>query len=98
MQALPYGIPNPAGLRPIRLQIVRPSRDLGLLAAGHKHRLPRSVRLMLRGLGASRVQGADLVSYLVFEEPYISELIELGYNDTRDRWDELERFFAEEPK
>lgn len=95
MQALPFGIPNPAGLRPIRLHVIRPSRDLGLLAARHKSRLPRSVRLMLRGLGATRVQGADLVSYLVFEEPYISELVELGYDDANARWDELERFFAE---
>jgi hypothetical protein len=43
-----------------------------------------------------RVQAGDLLSYLIFGEPYLSQLIELGYEDARARWDEFERFFADD--
>jgi NTE family protein len=94
MEALPYGIPNPAGLRRIKLQIVRPSQDLSVLASEYRSKLPRSLRFLLRGLGVHRVQSGDLLSYLIFEEPFVSRLIELGYRDAKARWGELERFFA----
>ncbi|NIU53193.1 MAG: patatin, partial [Gemmatimonadetes bacterium] len=32
LEALPPGTPNPDGLRPIKLLVIRPSRDLGTLA------------------------------------------------------------------
>lgn len=94
LAALPHGVPNPGGLRPIRLHIMRPSRDLATLADEYRNRLPRSLRFLLRAMGVERVGGGDLLSYLIFEEPYLSQLIELGYEDTRARWDEFERFFS----
>jgi NTE family protein len=94
LDALPYGMPNPDALRRIGLLVIRPSRDLATLAEVYKRRLPRSLRLVLRGLGVQRVPGAELLSYLMFEEPYLSRLIELGYEDTRARWIDIERFLA----
>jgi NTE family protein len=96
LDALPYGIPNPGGLRRVRLHVIRPTRDLGVLAIGYRNKLPRALRLLLRGMGVERVRSGDLLSYLIFEEPYVSQLIELGYDDTRARWDEFERFFADD--
>ena len=38
--------------------------------------------------------GANLASYLLFERGYCNELIELGYNDTMRRREEVEAFLA----
>ncbi|NIN73402.1 MAG: hypothetical protein GTO46_16055 [Gemmatimonadetes bacterium] len=95
LEALPPGAPNPDGLRRIDTLVIRPSRDLGSLAQPHKGRLPRTLRFMLRGLGIHRMHGAELLSYLIFEPPYISRVMELGYEDALTRWDEMERFFSD---
>jgi NTE family protein len=94
LSALPPGTSSSDGLRPIELFVIRPSRDLGLLAEEHKSRLPRSLRFLLRGLGSHRTHGSELLSYLIFEAPFISRVLELGYEDALTRWDEIERFFA----
>jgi len=79
----------------------QPEADINTLVADvrafmdeYRSRLPRSLRFLLRGLGIHRVQSGDLLSYLIFEEPFVNRLIELGYEDARARWSELERFFA----
>ncbi len=93
LAALPAGEPVPDGLRPIDILVLRPSTDLGKLAAEYKGKLPRSLRFMLRGLGAHRVQRPDILSYLLFESPYVGRLIELGYEDALSQWSEIEAFF-----
>ncbi len=95
LRALPPDTPRPAGLNRIRLALVRPSRDLGKLAEGYKRLLPRSVRFLLRGLGVHRIRGPDLLSYLIFEAPYINRVMELGYEDALSNWSAIERFFAD---
>lgn len=96
LAALPPGQPAPEGLREIDILVLRPSKDLGELASEYKGKLPRSVRFMLRGLGAQRVRQPDLLSYLLFERPYVSRLIELGYEDALSQWAEIEAFFLQE--
>ncbi|UCC74857.1 MAG: patatin-like phospholipase family protein [Gemmatimonadota bacterium] len=95
LEALPPRAPNPDGLRPIKLFVVRPSRDLGALAEDYRGKLPRSLRFVLRGLGIHRVRGSELLSYLIFESGYIGRIMELGYEDALTQWDEIERFFAD---
>ncbi len=95
LEALPPGTAPPNGLRQIDLLVLRPSRDLGKLAEGYKRILPRSLRILLRGLGIQRIRGADLLSYLIFESPHISAVMELGYEDALSQWPEIEQFFAE---
>ncbi len=94
LEALPPGAPNPDGLRRVALHVIRPSRDLGKLAEGYQDKLPRSLKLMLRGLGVRRLRGAELLSYLIFEQPYLSQVIEMGYEDALSNWGELERFLV----
>lgn len=80
-------------LRPIPLLVLRPSRDLGRLAVEQYRQFPRTLRYLLRGIGATGETGWDLVSYLAFEPMYIARLVELGYEDTHARRAEVEAFF-----
>ena len=95
LEMVPDGQPAPDGLRPIDILVLRPSKDLGRLAAEYKGKLPRSLRFMLRGLGAHRVRRPDLLSYLLFEEPYVGRLVELGYEDALSQWPKIETFFLQ---
>lgn len=89
------GDPAPDSLRPIRLLMVRPSQDLGRLATGLHVRLPRLVRWVVRGMGGQRVGAVDFLSYLLFDPPYTSALIELGYADAQAQWPRIERFLSD---
>lgn len=82
------------GLRHVDLLIQRPSRDIGLIATGFEERLPRAMRFLVRGLGSSETRSADLLSYLLFDSAYITELIELGETDAENNWQQIETFLA----
>lgn len=79
-------------LRNVDVLVISPSEDLEKIAARHAHHLPRSIRFLLRGLGAFNRNGSNLISYLLFEKPYCRELINLGYQDAMHRREEILRF------
>lgn len=81
-------------LRKIETLVISPSEDLSVIAARHAHRMPRSIRFLLRGVGAGNPEAADLVSYLLFEKAYCSELVALGYKDAKAKGDALSRFIT----
>jgi NTE family protein len=80
-------------LRPVETLLISPSKNLGEIALRHKQHFPRSVRYLLRGVGAWKRGGGDMLSYLLFEKPYCRELIDLGYHDAMRRHAEIEAFF-----
>jgi len=84
-------------LRGVDVLVISPSEDLEKIAARHAHRLPRSIRFLLRGLGAFNRNGSNLVSYLLFEKPFCRELIDLGYKDAMHRKEEILRFLEMPP-
>jgi NTE family protein len=94
LKRLPPGVPRPPGLRPVNLVMLRPSRDLAELAVGHGAELPRRLRTIVRVLGGEDEAAAGLLSYLLFERPFTSQLMELGYDDTVARWPVIDRFFG----
>jgi NTE family protein len=80
-------------LRPIPALVLRPSQDLGKLAADEYHRFPSMLRYLLKGIGATGHAGEDLLSYLAFEPIYVQRVMDLGYQDTLARRPEIEDFF-----
>jgi NTE family protein len=81
-------------LHHVDVLVLTPSEPLDMIAVKHVRNLPWTIRFLLRSIGAMRRGGANLASYLLFERGYCNELIDLGYNDTMKRRDEVESFLA----
>lgn len=79
-------------LRPIPALVLRPSQDLGKLAADEYQRFPAMLRYLLRGIGATGAAGEELLSYLAFEPIYVQRAMSLGYGDTLARRAEIREF------
>ena len=82
-------------MRPVGFLSIRPSRDLGELAAGYERHLPKAFRFLVRGLGTREQRSPDVLSMLLFVPEYLGKLIELGEADAERRGAELHRFLTE---
>jgi NTE family protein len=80
------------GLRIVDILVVRPSRDLGRIAKEYEVRLPRAFRFVTRGTGTRETASPDFLSLMMFQDDYISRLIELGEADAAARSDEIGAF------
>jgi len=78
--------------RPIEACVIQPSEDPTAIARKHVRALPRSLRTLLRTMGALEARGGLLVSYLLFESVYTRELMALGYADALVHRSEIEAF------
>jgi NTE family protein len=83
-----------ARMRAIDTMLIVPSEDLRLIAHRHRMELPFALRSLLHGVGGKGSGENRLVSYLLFEQAYTRELIQLGYNDAMQVKDELREFVA----
>jgi NTE family protein len=89
---------NEVDLRPVPALVLRPSQDLGKLAADEYGRFPAMLRYLLKGIGATGNAGEDLLSYLAFEPIYLRRAMDLGFADAMARRDEIEEFFFGAPE
>lgn len=87
--------PNPSGMRVVDTVVIRPSADLGGMAAAHERDLPRSLQYLTRGWGSKAGEGSDILATVTFDHRYTSRLVELGRMDADDHMDELRAFIDE---
>jgi NTE family protein len=80
------------GFRAVDLFVLRPGRDLGVLAGAYEKYLPRSIRYLTRGIGTQETDAPDFLSMLMFEPHYLSRLIEIGEEDVEMRIEEIATF------
>jgi NTE family protein len=79
----------------IECLVLTPSQDLSEIARRYRAELPRSLRALLRAMGANAPSAGTLLSYLLFERGYTRELIALGLRDARARSAEIRAFLAQ---
>ncbi|MFQ6004738.1 MAG: patatin-like phospholipase family protein [Woeseia sp.] len=79
-------------LRPIDTMVIVPSKDVREIANRHRRELPLPLRALLRGVAGTDPGKNRLLSFLLFEQGFTHELIELGYQDAMKVRDELRAF------
>jgi NTE family protein len=80
--------------RPIRATVIQPSVDPTVVAMKHERRMPRSIRTLLRTMGAYEARGGLLVSYLLFDKSYTCELMAMGHADAQAQRAEIVPYLA----
>ena len=80
------------GMRHVDVMVLRPKKDLGMLARQHEIELPKSFRFFERGLDNESEPSSDALSMVMFEPEYLGLLIRLGEEDAAERHDEIEAF------
>ena len=80
------------GLKHIDSFIINPSHDFNAIAVNYYNELPLSVRLLLRGMGITNDSESSIVSYLLFEKNFCSELIKLGFEDAMEQENQIKHF------
>jgi NTE family protein len=98
LELVPPSVREKAGsnLRPVGSLIISPTQSVDQIAAKYLHVLPATIRVFLHGIGATRSSGSSILSYLLFDRRFCSELIALGYHDAMAKADEIARFMDED--
>jgi len=85
---------QPPPLKVIDTMMIVPSEDIREIAQRHVQEFPRSVRMLLRTMGGVHKSGSQLISYLLFESGFCTELVELGRKDAHAQADQLLNFIG----
>jgi NTE family protein len=83
-----------SGMRHIDALVLRPQGDLSAMAASHARAMPRSVRALMRTMGAPADAGGQRSSFLLFDSAYTGPLIEMGFAEAQARRDEISAFLG----
>ncbi len=94
LQQLPREVAAVLPYRAIEVLAIQPTQSLDAVAQKHARLLPHSLRRALGGLGALKNGGGALASYLLFEAPFVQELVALGEQDAYARKEDLLGFFG----
>ncbi|ABC32755.1 predicted esterase of the alpha-beta hydrolase superfamily [Hahella chejuensis KCTC 2396] len=82
-------------MRPLEMLVISPSQPIDEIAARHAGELPKAVRQFLGQGKPNQEGGASLASYLLFEGPFMRDLIKLGYQDAQAHARQIENFFSQ---
>jgi NTE family protein len=80
------------GMRCVDIFVLRPSRDLGMMARDFEPRLPKAFRFLTRGLGTRQTKSPDVLSLIMFQRDYLQALVELGEHDAESQMDRIDAF------
>jgi NTE family protein len=97
LSLMPPPVRRRSGLKPLRTLVISPSRTIDRIAVSHVKRLPRSVRVLLGVMGATRGRGTAFTSYLLFDRSYTRRLLAMGRRDALVKRAEIEAFFGPPP-
>ena len=79
-------------MKPIGLFRVANEHNINAIADKYFHDLPITIRTLLRTIGVNQGSNSSITSYLMFEQNYTRELINLGYQDVLKQELELRAF------
>jgi NTE family protein len=80
------------GLKNIDSFIINPSHDFNAIALNYYYDLPLPVRLLLRSAGINNDSESSIISYLLFEKNFCTELIKLGFEDAMEQENQIKNF------
>ncbi|WP_413582563.1 patatin-like phospholipase family protein [Bdellovibrio sp. HCB288] len=78
-------------LRPLDYLFISPSEDIGEMAVQKAAKLPRIIRYLMKGLGSMQ-DASEIISYLMFDPTFCSDLIEIGRKDGYAQKEEIIKF------
>jgi len=82
-----------ASLRNIEVMVLEPSQDVRVIARRYEDAMPWTIKMLFHRFGIWE-HDWRMVSYLMFEAPYLEALMDLGYRDTIARSADLAKFFG----
>jgi NTE family protein len=81
-------------LRHVETLVITPSARMDKIALEHARTMPFAVRSLMRGIGALRPGGGNVLSYLLFERSYCRALMRMGWSDAMANKDAIAAFIA----
>ncbi|MBU2869179.1 patatin-like phospholipase family protein [Colwellia sp. E2M01] len=81
-----------AGLKHIDSFAINPSHDFNAIAAKYYYQLPLTIRFLLRSAGIGNDSESSILSYLLFDKNFCSELIKLGFDDAMEKEQSIRYF------
>lgn len=81
-------------IKKVDVLVIQPSIEMDQLAGNYIQHLPRSMRLLLKIIGANRQGGSSLASYILFEHQYTKALMHHGYCDAMDQAEKIRKFIG----
>lgn len=88
---IPPTVHNNLPYKKVDVVWISPSADIGEIAAQKNTKLPHIIRYMLKGLGSVQ-ETSEIVSYLLFDPSFCTQLIEIGYEDGMRQKEEIQKF------
>lgn len=81
-----------SGLKHIDTFLINPSHNFNAMAVEYFDELPIGIKMLLRSMGISNDSESSIISYLLFEKNYCSQLIKLGFEDAMEQETSIRKF------